>query len=143
MDKAEKRDYEIAFLVQNKGDESAIEKILLQHGVELIDKGRIQEIKLSYPIKKCRLAHFGFWRLQIKPDLIESIRQSLKLVPSVLRVLIVALSDIEAGKSRKTVRKPKTTVGQNAAEPVFKPDSSSVNVLSNEALEKKLEEILK
>ena len=86
---AEKRNYEVSFLLKNKEDVSLVDNLLNQYGAEIIYHGPEAETRLAYPIKKQNLAHFSFVQFSASPEVVEKISASLKLAPAVLRMLIV------------------------------------------------------
>jgi ribosomal protein S6 len=132
----EKRNYELSFLVKERGDESNIETLLNQYGAEMLNKSPIKEVKLSYPIKKFKAAHFGYFQFKILPEAIEKISHSLKLNSAVLRMLIISPPiEKEMQKIKKTEAFKKPEIPQTSY--------SGKGMLTNEALEEKLEEILK
>ena len=141
MDKDyEKKEYELSFLLKNKEAESAIESLLGQYGAEIFLKNPSVEIKLAYPVKKHLQAYFGYFQFRSLAETLEKITQSLKLNPSVLRILAVTPPAVKNGRVRKS-REDSRTSRVKPIEAVLMPVSGGA--LSNEALEEKLEEILK
>ena len=123
--------YEISYLVKDSAGEQEVLKVLNQNQAEILRQGALSEIKLAYPIKKHQSAQFGFIQFASVPEGVAQIKSALSLNPLVLRVLVISIS--KPTETQKPVaRKP---------EPEIKEAPS--NVLSNEALEKRLEEILK
>jgi len=137
---ADKREYELSFLLKTKDAETAIETLLQQYSAEVFFKGPVVETRLSYPIKKQSQAHFGYMHFRALPEIAEKLMQSLKLNASVLRVLLItppikrAEKVVRDSEERQVKAKP-------AAEVVFAVPKNGA--LTNEALEEKLEEILK
>lgn len=129
--------YEIAYLLQASEAERVIVDVLNQHKSEIFNNGELSEIKLAYPIKKQQSAHFGFIQFSANPESIEQIKFTLANEPQILRILVVSISE-QTAKDQKIREKPPQ---QKKVEAEINPNST--DILSNEALEKKLEEILK
>ncbi len=143
MDKDSKK-YEIGFLAKEEGFKNKLVKLLGDFGAEIADNGSMSRIRLAYPIKKETSAFFGYVHFLSQSDAIKKIGESLKLNPEILRYMIIAAPVVQQsaqfvpGKIRRAVfterpMAPRTEIKK------FKPQP----ILSNEALEKKLEEILK
>jgi len=122
--------YEISYLVKDFAGEQAVLKALNQNKAEILRQGALSEIKLAYPIKKHQSAQFGFIQFASAPESVAQIKSALALNAQVLRTLVISISK-PTEEQRPIVKK---------LEPERKEAPSSV--LSNEALEKKLEEIL-
>ncbi len=125
------KSYEISFLLKNPEGESAIVDLINQHKGKIIHKGSLKEIKLAFPIKKHSSAYFGYVQFELAPAQIEKVSQSLKLNPLVLRHLTITPPMIK--KERRIESREREYVKPAAPQ----------SVLTNEALEEKLEEILK
>ena len=131
----EKKEYELAYLVQNTEAESAVLDVATKHGGEIITHSPARFLALSYPVKKHTSGYFGVLKAKIAPEEVREISETLKLNPSVLRfmILVPARKKPEVERVKPTnLEKPRPTTPPPAA-----------NVLTNEALEEKLEEILK
>ncbi len=123
------KSYEISFLLKHPEGEKAVIDLIDQHKGRVFQKGSLSEIKLAYPIKKHASAYFGYIQFELRPDQIEKISQSLKLNPLVLRHLTI---------TPPLIKKERKAESKEYVKPVAPPQ-----VLTNEALEEKLEEILK
>lgn len=128
MDKDDKKEYEIAFLLVSPEKEEGVAKILQDNEAEIFHQKSVNKINLAYPIKKHDSAYFGFYHFRASRDGISKIRETLRLNSDVLRFLIVT-PPIEAAAPQPIPSRPV----RKQPEPV----------LSNEALSEKLEEILK
>lgn len=140
----DKKDYEISFLVKNPDGVRSIELALKQIEGEVIYQSPVAETRLAYPIKKERLGYFGFWHFRALPENAEKLQNILKLEPSVLRILIVT----PPIKKMERMRRPVAVSGESRPAVESKPVEESLasrpsGALTNEALEAKLEEILK
>lgn len=139
MDK-EFKNYEVAFLVKSEEDREKILKNLNNFQFPIIHEGKTTKIKLAYPIKKENFAYFGYLHFSAKPEEIKNLTSCLKNESGILRFLIVAQPFIKKEKDLE--------IGKVSSRPIFKNSplakkKSTAETLSNEALEKKLEEILK
>jgi ribosomal protein S6 len=137
----DKKNYELSFLLKNAGEADAVLGILSQYEAEVFNKGNLSETRLSYPIKKQTQAIFGFLHFRAFPDAVEKIMQSLRLNSGVLRALLVTPPVLKEDRTEKQfLKSAKTDSGDSGS-----PEKITVkgNILTNEALEEKLEEILK
>lgn len=142
------KDYEIAFLLSEETDLKGLLDILKQHEATITFEAPLKKIALAYEIKKQSSAHFGFIRFTALPAQIPNLEQVLVLHQPVLRSLIVTYIPGRATVPRDPSAVPVMTTTSLAdatpvvVEPVATPSSHSLP-LSNEDLEKKIEEILK
>lgn len=130
-----KKEYEISFLGADENISKKVEDVLSSHNAEIIFRGAQKEIKLSYPIQKKLSAYFNFFHFKSAPDQISQIRTALNLKEDVLRFLILT-------PPIPLQRKRSVEVEQGAL-PKTIIESIKPRELTNEALEEKLEEILK
>lgn len=143
-ERREKKEYELAFLVKGANDNSEVEKILNQFEAEISYRSPLTDVLLSYPIKKYNQAYFGFVQFKTSPEKAEKIMPAMKLAALILRAFLAA-SPLPVKKAERVSR----GVGESGGEIRSKysekasPVVSAGNVLTNEALEAKLEEILK
>lgn len=130
----EKRKYEIGFVLKTE-DASVISQSLKNRGFVILSENPLTKIRLAYTIKKENFAYFGYVHFEGEPAAIKNLRTDLKLNPEVLRYLIITRPFGE-----KEIKKSEPA---ESAEPREKLFLSPESVLTNEALEKKIEEILK
>ena len=136
--------YEIGFLgrVENVRDE--IIKLLESYKAEIVDNGNMSMIKLAYPIKKEKSAFFGYFHFNTYPNIIKKIEDNLKLNQQILRFIMIA-SPV-SGRPFIESRMPRARILSSEIPVIRRVEVKKPKVqvaLSNEALEKKLEEILK
>ena len=143
MEKEQKK-YEISFLVRDENGQQEITKTLESCQASIIDGGNVLRINLAYQIKKENEAYFGYLHFLANTDKIKNISDDLKLNQKVLRFLIIT-PPITKMMRMETQRIIKKTFQPRAVErmEIKKPSPAPTATLSNEALEKKLEEILK
>ena len=148
MEDYDKKTYELAFLLENADVEAEVAAAMSQFpSIEIVQKFPPKDLTLAYPIKKHATAQFGWYHLKVLPSDVKPLREALALRPHVLRTLFVM---VPAVRQQQPSRKPRPAVEpftvpvDVAMEPPAKPTSEAPRgTLSNEELEKKLEEILK
>lgn len=151
----EEKNYEVGFLARSEQDRDEVAKILESYQLPIIYEGQISKIKLAYPIKKENFACFGFLYFSGDPAIIEKLSSELRTNPKILRFLIILRPILRKDESRE-IKIPSMSKMSLAGQPersqkVFSEQPSQLvrkapiktEALSNEDLEKKLEEILK
>jgi len=136
----ERKNYEIAFLVKSEEDQEGIIKILKNSQLPVIGEGRISKIKLAYPIKKENFAYSGYLHFSGSPQDIGNLTESLKNEPKILRFSVITQPIVKKDE-RRVVERASSRQAQEVT-PQLPKKTSVTEALSNEALEKKLEEIL-
>jgi len=143
MDK-EVKNYEIAFLVKSEEEQKKLFKILTDFQLTIINEGKLSKIKLAYPIKKQNFAYFGYLYFSGAPDVVNNLTKFLNNESSILRFIIISQPVIEKEKTLEKDSTTKKTSGkQTAKTTTISKKTVPIETLSNEVLEKKLEEILK
>ena len=128
-----KKSYELSFLLKDPSSEKAILGLLSQYKASITNQSQVNALKLAYPIKKHTSAYFGYVNFEANPADVKTMSDTLRLNADVLRFLVVS-----ALKPSKTTEKSELSRKPAKAEPQL-----SGQALTNEALEEKLEEILK
>jgi ribosomal protein S6 len=126
----EKKPYEITFVLKTE-EPSIILQSLANKGFTILAENPLTKIRLAYPIKKESFAYFGYIHFEGEPKAIKDLRLVLKLNPKILRYLIITHPFVQ-----KAVKK---------YEPAKSEEKLSVlpeSVLTNEALEKKIKELV-
>lgn len=151
MEKENKK-YEISFLASSEEARNSVVEVLKKFKAEIFDEGEFKRIRLAYPVKKQTSAFFGYIQFSAVPSIISGLKDSLKLNSQILRFMIILAVD------KNVLLKPKDIqiFEKSAAsdEPYLQREFKKVEkripkapkhqpILSNEDLEKKLEEILK
>ncbi len=134
-----KKEYEISFLLREEGDLAILSQKITQHGGELLSEGSLKRLALSYPIKKEDQAFFGTYRFKMEPLSLQALDKDLKVGSPVLRFLIVSALIV---KPRINITREKGTTAPQSPLKTASPEKRPSLPLSNEALEKKIEEIL-
>lgn len=135
-----KREYELA-LVLKAEDISPIAKILKGAGFSIVKESPLNKVRLAYPIKKENQGFFASYLIEGEALSVADLTKELELNKEVLRFLILTPVKLREAIVRKAFVK-ENNISDKSTEPE-KPSYDSGKMLSNEALEKKLEEILK
>ncbi|MEK7553158.1 MAG: 30S ribosomal protein S6 [Patescibacteria group bacterium] len=136
--------YEIGFLAKEEGFKEKLIKLVEDFGGEVIDNGGMSRIKLAYPIKKETSAFFGYFYFSCQAEMIKKISENLKLNSEILRHIIISTPVIQQAIQSAPKRPPRRVFSSEIPAAIAMPRKPKPQpVLSNEALEKKLEEILK
>ncbi|OGG39416.1 hypothetical protein A2116_00395 [Candidatus Jorgensenbacteria bacterium GWA1_49_17] len=130
--------YEISFILKEE-DASPVGKIFSGHGVEIQTGGEIRKIRLAYPIKKSEYGFFGSFKFEAEPETLEKIFKDLKLEKSLFRYMVAKFEERKIGAREGGKIFQPVAVYKKQDELKRYPDP----VLTNEELEKKIEEILK
>lgn len=142
MEERDPKKYEIGYLVKNEGEESAVLNLLRNYKAQIIEEGKARKIRLAYPIKKETFAQFGFVHFLMAPELVKEFSSQLRLNAQVLRFIVITLpSEAKMKASEVKFEKAPLRPRVKSAEPMKKQPPS--DMIDNEMLEKKLEEILK
>lgn len=140
----DKKSYEISFLLAEEAAKAEIDKALQSVNAEVGLRGACAEVKFAYPVKKHASGFFGYVHFKATSEQAAQLKAIVENNQKVLRTLLVTPPVImQPREPRPERRAPGTTeertVPQKAAEVRPVPQEA---VMSNEALEKKLEEIL-
>jgi len=137
----DKKEYELALLLKNETDLAGVVALVGQHNGEGLSEPRAKRLGLAYEIKKQTEAVFATFTFKAYGDDIKSLETDLNNRHEVIRSMIIA-SPVASEQSvssavpqdRRPAR-PTRPASPSDARPASRP-------LSNEALEKKIEEIL-
>ncbi len=132
--------YELTFLIKDENSLSLKEEFT-KSGAVLSNERPLQKIKLAYPIKKTVYGFMGAFNFVLTPDKLADLNAKLKLDQSLLRYsLNRALppsekQNFEPGLYMKAREERKRPIFVKEPVKTFEP------VLTNEALEKKIDEL--
>ncbi len=115
-------------------DFSLVKKNILKHGGVVLSEKPVQKIKLAYPIQKQQFCFSANFEFSMPPEGLKMLSGDLRLDDSLLRHSTYYV----LAKEEKRVEKPMVRRGV-ASRVMRKPTDA---MLTNEALEKKIEEIL-
>ena len=137
-----KKEYEIGVLVRKEEDISEVRRVVEQHGGEFAGGFQATKIALAYPIKHETEGVFAFTRFSADPAEAKQLEHDLEAAGVVLRSLItvpfkISRRDVVSAQKKRA----QATTRQSA--PMPQSSAPSAHPLSNEALEKKIEEMLK
>jgi ribosomal protein S6 len=138
------KEYELGVLVKNETDLPAIASLVRGHQGEVTTDFRAKRVALSYPIKKEKEAIFAYATFRAHGEAAKELEHDLNLRGDVLRSLITIPPKIDL-KKQSSREMPEKRVSVFRPVPVSSPEPrrESTSPLSNEALTKKIEEILK
>ena len=131
MDEKIVAQFEINILMQTESVDE-IKRIFKSHNVEILSEKSVQKIKLAYDIKKQQYAFFAVFDVSMERSEEQGIRSDLNSIGGIIRVLITEKKEKKGGEKR---------VADEAKKP-SRLKSALQAMLPNEALEKKIEEIL-
>lgn len=134
MEADTKKEYELSYLAKTEEAAKEIGEILKSQGAEITGDTPGVKINLAYKIKKEDSAYFGYFHFSAVPGSVKQIEDALKIKSDVLRVLLITPPFV---KNKARTVAPRQRISKPII-PVEKPSAP----LSNEALEKKIEEIL-
>jgi ribosomal protein S6 len=152
----ESKNYEIDFLAKSEENRKGIIEILKKYQLSVINEGKISKIKLAFPVKKENFAYLGHLSFSGHPQDVKNLSDQLKTNIEILRFLIVHQPIVKESESEAAEQTPLTQTKHLSERQKNSPVRNGISngaretekiskteVLSNEALEKKLEEILK
>lgn len=139
----DKKEYEIAVLLGSEADLPGVLTFIGQHHGEISLEPKTRNLALSYEIKGRNDAVFAYCNFRASGEDVKTLEHDLNSRPDVLRYLIIASpppaekmgSSMGMGAMKRRGRPARSVPPGEAPKPVSQP-------LSNEALEKKIEEIL-
>lgn len=131
--------YELGYLLNSAEAEATVLGILSQHQATIINQGKPVDTTLAYAIKKHLSAYFGFVQFNAVPSAADAIKKEVGLQKSVLRSLLFCLQ----AKALKSQERPAAKPPRSSKPEVVTSAPAKPQILSNEALSEKLEEILK
>lgn len=128
--------YELSFVTQSE-DAASVKALLAKHNAKILNERPISKIQLAYKIEKQGYGFMGTTEFLADAESVVALRKDLQLEKDVLRGIVIKLKEAKAGEAGTEEK----TAGKGPTGPQ-KLRSMFGAVLSNEALEKKIEEIL-
>ncbi|MEK7626713.1 MAG: 30S ribosomal protein S6 [Patescibacteria group bacterium] len=128
--------YEVAFLTKDE-NVVAVKKLVSKHGGEVAKEKMIEKIHLAYPIKKENYGFFSHLVFSMEPSATAGLRIDLDLEGSLLRYFFRKAKKPRLESEIREEGRLRSFLG-------FRSSSAKTmeKTLTNEALEKKIEEIL-
>ncbi len=136
MEEKDTKKYELSFLVKEEGDEKKVLEFISKEGGTIDLEPQSTKISLAYPINGFNQAYFAYVHFSVLPEAIVNLEHELVTKDFVLRHLIITPPFVKDSKP-KQVEKSEGEVKSES-----RPESSKSEPLTNEELEKKIEEIL-
>ena len=143
----DKKEYELALLLKSEDNLAGVLTLVGQHNAEGVSEPRAKRLQLSYEIKKHTEAVFVYFTFKAFGDDIKALEHDLNTHADVLRFMVIA-SPAPAERNATSAMPPREERRSRAAPSYSAPVTPEVprpapsKPLSNEALEKKIEEIL-
>ena len=144
----DRKEYELALLLKSEDNLAGVLKLVTQHNGEGVSEPRAKRLQLAYEIKKHAEAVFVYFTFKMFGDEIKALEHELNTHADVLRFMVIA-SPAPAERTATSAmppreeRRPRSSTPYTApSAPAEAPKAAPSKPLSNEALEKKIEEIL-
>ncbi len=143
----EKKTYELAFMARDEKGIGDLTSRIKDAGGEVVLEGPVEQMQLAYPIKKQTQGHFGYLHVKLDADKVNPLMEGLEHAQGILRALIITpVVGKQKPRQMPMGDKARSTTPGTSARPMAaekKPAAPAAPApLSNEALEKKIEEIL-
>lgn len=135
MEEKDIKKYELSFLVKEEGDEKKVLEFISKEGGFIDLEPQSTKVSMAYPINGFNQAYFGYVHFSVAPEAIASLEHELVTRDFVLRHLIITPPFVKDSK-------PKQAEKAAEAKPEGKQEAGKSEPLTNEELEKKIEEIL-
>jgi ribosomal protein S6 len=145
----DKKEYELALLLKSEDNLAGVLKLVAQHNAEGVSEPRAKRLQLAYEIKKVNEAVFVYFTFKSFGDDMKALEHDLNTHADALRFMVIA-SPAPAERTANSAMPPReerrgrssSTPYSAPAAPAEAPKPAASKPLSNEALEKKIEEIL-
>lgn len=144
----DKKEYELALLLKSEDNLAGVLALVGQHNAEGISEPRAKRLQLAYEIKHHTEAVFVYFTFRMFGDDMKNLEHDLNIHADVLRFMVIA-SPAPAERTAASAmppreeRRPRTPSYSGAPSATAEaPKPAAPRPLSNEALEKKIEEIL-
>ena len=136
----DKKEYELALLLKNEADVAGVVALVSQHNGENLSEPRAKRLGLAYEIKKQTEAVFASFTFKAYGDDITNLENDLNNRQDIVRFMIIASPVASEQSASPIVPHDKRPI--RPARPMPSDARPASRPLSNEALEKKIEEIL-
>lgn len=141
--------YEISLMLASEESYPDVASLIGTMAVKIIQENPVRRMRLAYPIRKKEIGFFTWFVVAMSPARISSLEHDLRMNPAVIRSLIVTpplpiKTERQASRIKEIKEKiPKKLPRSATIRSRVAADNKVEETLSNELLEKKLEEILK
>ncbi len=137
-EKSENNLYELTFLLAQENSAKARE-IIEKNGGKVNQEKTFAKIHLTYPILKQSYAFMGGFQFEILPSAVDKLTKNLHLDGGLIRFMISRAKSSNGVSARPT----RSFVPRSASTQRLVRKPAPESSLTNEAIEKKIEEILK
>jgi ribosomal protein S6 len=144
----DKKEYELALLIKSEENLAGVLTLVGQHNAEGVTETRAKRLQLAYEIKGVNEAVFVYFTFKMFGDDIKALEHDLNTHADVLRFMVIA-SPAPAERNASSAMPPREERRSRSSAPYSAPAApveparpTPSKPLSNEALEKKIEEIL-
>lgn len=143
----DKKEYELALLLKSEENLSGVLTLVGQHSAEGVSEPRAKRLQLAYEIEGATEAVFVYFVFKMFGDDIKALEYDLNTHADVLRSMVIA-SPAPAERTASSPlppreeRRPRSSSYTPTPSPEVPRAPAPSRPLSNEALEKKIEEIL-
>jgi ribosomal protein S6 len=140
----DKKEYELALLLKTETDLAAVLTLVGQHHGEGVSEPRAKRLQLAYEIKKLNEAVFVYFTFKAFGYDINNLEHDLNSKAEVIRFMVIASpapAEHVSSSAMPHDRRPSVRASAPRSAPTEVKAAPS-RPLSNEALEKKIEEIL-
>jgi len=144
--------YELTYIIPSKIQEKEqqvtkdkVAKIITTNDGEILDETELEKKRLNYPISGSRYGNYIVLTLNLRPDLIKKINNSLKEIDHILKYLIIKKErgkDTPVSKYRERKKEKEIPIIKTEPSP-DKPKTQAKKKVELKDLDKKLEEMLK
>lgn len=141
MEEKEKNNYEVTFWAKEE-DASPVTAVLQKNGCDVVEEKPLQKMQLAYPLKKEKYAFLGTIVFTASGEAIRPVMDALNLENAVLRYYVGNTDKrrVMPGAEGKPLSGLSSLKERSNYANSFKKREEEV--LTNESLEKKIEEIL-
>lgn len=150
----EKKEFEISYIVKTENGIKSVKDLCSRHNGSVISGDEPKKIALAYPIKKEMYGFFGVIYVNLPTESVKEIEKESKLENEIIRMMIISEPIKVAHKDHEEEEKLQK-IGEVIQDKDFdkkeknqqdeldsKRKKSEDRAVTNEELEKKLEEIL-
>lgn len=144
IEEINKKEYEISVLLKNEEDIKEMRDLMKKHGFEITFESPFKRMSLSYEIKKETSAVFGWFYILSETSAIKDFTKEIKVEPWCIRSLVITdpvKREFDRGEGQERQYRKEAT--PKIKEVKKEEEKTTSDAVTNEDLEKKLEEILK
>lgn len=138
----EYKKYEISFYVRDEKDAEVVFSCLEKNNALNVEAEPLKKIQLAYPIKKEKIAFMGTIFFDLEPQYVDSIRNDMRLNSKILRFMIIKSRNVIKEEGKKIKNKENKSSAERNVQDKSNFPYEIPGILTNETLEKKIEEIL-